>query len=162
MKKIDVTSGQNGYPQNVRSAFVDFDNFAEVEKFAKLHNTTPAIFKKRDGWKFWQNVGNAYEPFDNSMREDDNDTCQYLEIGDVSEWATCEMAFADDIRENGDDEAAEAIVAGVKNVLTKLANLQTGQVAKIYNYDVVEVNDRYTLVSYSDVWTYKIGVEIEQ
>lgn len=162
MKKIDVTSGLSGYPQNVRSAFVDFDNFAEVEKFAKLHNTTPAIFKKRDGWPFWEYVGMAFEPFDNLQGEDD-DACEYLEIANIEEWANNERAFAEEVRENEeDDDAADAILSGIDSVLTELAALQVGQVAKIRNYSVVEINDRFTLISCSDVWTYKIGVEIEK
>ena len=62
MERIKITSGRNGYPQNIREGVTGFSTFAEAEDFAKDNGGSVCLFHRREGWHYWENKGVAYEP----------------------------------------------------------------------------------------------------
>lgn len=38
MKKVYTTAGMNGYPEALREAYIDFENYAEAKAFAEKNN----------------------------------------------------------------------------------------------------------------------------
>ena len=63
MKTIDTTQGMNGYPRNtgtdkILESLEEFNAFKE-----KGYNFFP-IYRRRDGWDFWEYVGSTSDPFD--------------------------------------------------------------------------------------------------
>lgn len=69
MKTISITSGHNGYPTNVREAVADFDNFIEAEAFAKQNGGELRIYRQRNGWRYWEDYGRAFEAFEVSAAD---------------------------------------------------------------------------------------------
>lgn len=59
---IETTSGNNGYPQDLKPALIGFNDYEEAEEFAQEHGLQTYIFHKRDGWQLWQRSKPAYEP----------------------------------------------------------------------------------------------------
>ena len=54
--RIEITTGRNGYPENLKFAFTDFDTFEQAEKFAKEYNGDVVLVQQRAGWQFWEEV----------------------------------------------------------------------------------------------------------
>lgn len=81
--KVETTSSGIGYPENLKSAIIGFDNFEEARKLAEENNLEIETFYKKNGWNLWARSGNtAFEAFTNSA-EDFGDN--YLEVYAESE-----------------------------------------------------------------------------
>ncbi len=46
---VEVTSGTNGYPQNLQAALVGFESFSAAQEFAKEHDFEIVMLHRRDG-----------------------------------------------------------------------------------------------------------------
>ena len=59
METIDVTQGQNGYPQGIYTA-IKFDTLEELKEYAETNTGRMVMLRRRDGWHFYENRGNFY------------------------------------------------------------------------------------------------------
>ena len=53
----DLTHGMNGYPKHVQAILVGFNSFSDAEKVAEDFGVCVEVFRKRDGWHFWEKAG---------------------------------------------------------------------------------------------------------
>lgn len=60
LEQVNTTNGTNGYPSNVKNAYIGFDNADELNAFAKEHKCNIVSLHKRDGWHLWER---EYVPF---------------------------------------------------------------------------------------------------
>lgn len=60
--RIEITTGRNGYPENLKFAFTDFDTFEQAEKFAEEYNGDVVLVYQRAGWQFWKEGDTIYFP----------------------------------------------------------------------------------------------------
>ena len=54
--QIEITTGRNGYPENLKFAFTDFETYEQAESFAKEYNGDVVLVQQRAGWQFWEEV----------------------------------------------------------------------------------------------------------
>jgi len=64
LKAIELTSGMNGYPKNVRPAVIGFETFDEALKAAENTDGCVSAFYQKYGWQLWEEDGTKNEPFD--------------------------------------------------------------------------------------------------
>lgn len=57
-----IKRGGNGYPREIRLAYIGFDTYEEAEQFAVANDGEVHEFHKMDGWQLWERIGRAYEP----------------------------------------------------------------------------------------------------
>src|SRR5574344_1968453 len=95
LKYVETTSGMNGYPENIQDAIVGFDNWEQMEEIAEKYSLSPINLHKRDGWRLYERMGMATEPFENSsddygddyFEEDDAEFYQKQIMEDVLPYA---------------------------------------------------------------------------
>lgn len=63
-KAIELTSGTNGYPRNIRPAIIGFESFEEALEAAENTDGYVAAFHQKYGWQLWEEKGTMDEPFD--------------------------------------------------------------------------------------------------
>lgn len=67
----DLTHGMNGYPQRVRAILVGFDSVEDAETVAEEFGVHVDVFRKRDGWHFWEKAGTLMsDAYETECRED--------------------------------------------------------------------------------------------
>ena len=74
---ISTTSEANGYPANVQTAIIGFDNFAEAEKFAKAHHLDIIHVERAHGSDLWTRRGEAYKEIERDGSEFGDDWMAY-------------------------------------------------------------------------------------
>lgn len=70
---IEITSGMNGYPSNLRKAIIGFKTFDDAQKLADKYDLTVQEFTRRDGWQFWERGGRMWEEYDYAQIRKDKD-----------------------------------------------------------------------------------------
>lgn len=60
--RIEITTGRNGYPENLKFAFTDFETFEQAENFAKEYNGDVVLVQQKAGWQVWEDRGTIYAP----------------------------------------------------------------------------------------------------
>lgn len=152
---IEITHASNDYPTGLGDyGIIGFDRFEDAEKFADEHGLEVHHFQTRDGWHFWHNMGNAYEPY----TQDD-----LLAALGVDYYETGEEQEYDCIRES--DLTGQELIAFLKSEIEILEELQKASAEQSVictrgsYYDTVE----NTMMQYhEDVHTYAIGVFVPQ
>ena len=56
---VEVTSGINGYPSNLRQAVVGFSSFDAAKELAEKYLKNVVLLHKRDGWNLYEIKGNS-------------------------------------------------------------------------------------------------------
>jgi hypothetical protein len=59
LEKVEVTTGRNGYPSNIYTAYScsNIENFEEVKTLAAEKNKNIILLHRRDGWALWESKG---------------------------------------------------------------------------------------------------------
>ena len=60
--RIEVTTGRNGYPENLKSAFTDFETYEQAEKFAEEYKGDVVLVQQKTGWQLWEEAYMIYSP----------------------------------------------------------------------------------------------------
>lgn len=157
MKNIEITEGMNGYPKGLHAGYCDFSNYEEAEAYAKKTAGNVVLLHRRDGWHFWESLGQAYGPITRSEndygdnyrvfenKEDFLDDRHYTRIGIV-----------EDERMNTDELAA------FDAETEKIANeFQPGYGVVLYNGQYFETIKLETMSYCFDAHNYEIGVEVK-
>lgn len=62
IKKIQTTSDANGYPTNLKTAYIGFETWAEAKKFAEERGLTLMCVSRKTGWHVWHRGNMMNEP----------------------------------------------------------------------------------------------------
>lgn len=62
IKKIQTTSDANGYPTNLKPAYIGFETWAEAKKFAEEKDLALMCLSQKAGWQVWHREDSVYEP----------------------------------------------------------------------------------------------------
>ena len=74
---ISTTSEASGYPANVQTAIIGFNNFDEAEKFAKAHHLDIIRVERAFGSDLWTRRGTAYKELERDGSEFGDDYTVY-------------------------------------------------------------------------------------
>ena len=157
MKTIEVTQGINGYPEGVYTTQI----FESVEEMKNAGDDLYSIYRKRDGWDFWEFFGFATCPFDmeDVIMEDAGDGYYVIKVDkdddfedvldNVKQNYTCDDDDTDckEWRERIAREIFDDLKKGYGEVFVVS---YTGGVRDVFPAESVEYHDL-------DVYTYAIG-----
>jgi len=163
MKTIDVTKGTNGYPSGTYETRV-FESVEELREFQKENTKSLCIFKKRDGWQFWENIGTIdgpFDMFDNAIE----DAPDHHDVIKVEKDDTYEDIL-DTLKQNWDwdDDYDEEVKEWAKRLARRIAlshSLHEDQIFVIsyMNDDFIDVYPAEAVEYHdTDVWQYVIGL----
>ena len=86
---ISTTSEASGYPANVQTAIIGFENFDEAEQFAKLHHLDIIRVERASGSDLWTRRGTAYKELERDGSEFGDDWMAYSPLSfDAQEFFT--------------------------------------------------------------------------
>ena len=77
LEVITTTTGRNGYPENLITAAIGFDNFDEAEKFAKENKLELIRVQRKFGQNLWNRMGSAYKELERDGSEFGDDYTVY-------------------------------------------------------------------------------------
>lgn len=161
--EVTVTSGNNGYPSNLRSALLVYD-WDDAQAIADAYpQVTISSLYKRDGWQFWACEGSIWEPYDihgdfcinGRVIESQEDIIGVFSLDDP-----------DFITELPADKLASYLECAAK-LLRDLANLEDGQFIgnentdDCDNYHSYSTYDKYQMSYREDVWQYGIAITFD-
>lgn len=66
LQKGEITTGINGYPSHLRGCVLLCDTgmtFEQMEAIAKEYGVEIVELRRKDGWRFWEERGTAFELF---------------------------------------------------------------------------------------------------
>lgn len=150
-----ITTGMNGYPKGDDDKFIyGFDNFDELESFAKYHKIEICLFKKRAGWNFWENLGEKHEPLTvYDYMQSEGDDCYKIDLDNV---AIQEQLH--DLADNfdGDFSMLEVYISETLQKLEAVEVAGEGFTAIVNGCEIETIANEMLSFS-SDVWTYQLG-----
>jgi len=168
MQTVEVTQGQNGYPQGIYEAIV-FDSIEELKEHAETNSGYMAMLRRRDGWHFFENRGKFYGKslLDLPQSETEFSLTTKPETAKEDAWNLIVGNY-----ENIGQYLADCWVSvkDISEAISILENLQkrideiveiADQPCRIifdWNNQVVDTVLRLESTSYSyDVWTYQLA-----
>lgn len=161
--EVTVTSGNNGYPSNLRSALLVYD-WADAQAIADAYpGVTISSIRKRDGWSLWECRGSMWQPYDmyssyctdGRVIESQEDIIGVFGLDDP-----------DFMAELPADKLASYLECAAK-LLRDLANLEDGQFIgneytdEIDNYMSYDCYDKHQTGYSEDVWQYHIAITFD-
>lgn len=155
LTQIDITSGSNGYPENIRLGYIGFDTLEEADQFATETNGRVRLFHKRDGWQFYESKGDMFKPLtaDNYI-EDLGDNYYSVDADSIRE------LINDNVLEVDDDKLISFLKDQVE-ILEELEKASDDQTVICGYGKYYETVDNEMMSYHEDVHTYEIGVEVE-
>lgn len=75
IKKIQTTSDANGYPTNLKPAYIGFETWAEAKKFAEEKDLALMCLSQKAGWQVWHREDSVYEPMTITAADYGDDYC---------------------------------------------------------------------------------------
>lgn len=159
MKEILITSGTNGYPQNLRAGWVDFENFAEAEAFAQKIGGAVVHLRQRDGWRYFEERGRAWDPYalEASDFSDSADLVTPAEAGAYVEELRQLARDNAEYYEQTPEELAEEL-RKLDQLAEKLAQLADGEALIVEDGMAGGVVQVVAMSYRCDVWVNYIGV----
>lgn len=91
LQLVSTTSEASGYPRNLRTAVIGFENWQQAEEVSAEIGGDIIKLHKKTGWQLWAREGEAYEPYELSG-ETFGDNCITYDMDD-------EQELIDDLRE---------------------------------------------------------------
>ncbi len=84
LDRVEVTSGRNGYPENLQAALVGFETFEDAERVANEHHLEVVRLHRRDGWQLYESKGREFSAMspDSSWYGDDYATYKKMDKED--------------------------------------------------------------------------------
>ena len=158
----EITYGMNGYPSNLGDrAVIGFDSFEDAEKFASEFGGIISHFETKNGWRFWNNRGEAYKAY--SFQDYLND------LGD-NYYLVDESTINDHIKKNlhnlvedfdGDFKSIVEYIEYSNDLLSEIEWAGYDEVVITNNYSFSTI--KKTMMGYhEDNTSYAIGVLIEK
>lgn len=161
--EVTVTSGNNGYPSNLRSALLVYD-WDDAQAIADAHpQVTISSLYKRDGWQFWACEGSIWEPYDmladfekygrviktkndviNHLGLDDSDFLREMSTEDLADRLECASKLLRDVDGLCDDEF--------------IGNEDTDDCDNYHSYSTY---DKHQVAYREDVWQYAIAITFD-
>lgn len=158
MKEIEITTGMNGYPQNLHRGYIGFYNYEEARRFAEEHKGEVVSLRRRDGWMLWESQGwtNDLYSIDADTYGDDYSIENDRETYEANSRELISQMIADGA---GLDDLA-ATLKDMCEVADNLDDLEEDEAVLLccgkYSGIIQTRTMRYSV----DVWNYEIGVEI--
>ena len=162
LRVIETTTGNNGYPENIKKAVIGFNNIEIINNLINAldENDSEWIqiksFKIRDGWHFHKEEG---------YRLDDYSINDYLNIaGDNYNKVDldCEIDFLienlNDVKE--DKESLKEIILKITELIELSESVNEDNEIIISNNGIYEIMQKRFMSFNHDVWTYNIGIYI--
>lgn len=161
--EVTVTSGNNGYPSNLRTALLIY-SWADAQAIADAHpGVTISSLRKRDGWSFWEYEGSMWQPYDmyssyctdGRVIESQEDVIGVFGLDDP-----------DFMAELPADKLASYLECAAK-LLRDLDNLDDNQFIgnedtdNCDNYHSYSTYDKYQMSYREDVWHYAIAITFD-
>lgn len=160
LEQIEVTSGTNGYPQNLKAAVIGFETFESAESIAQQYNATVCSFRRRDGWSFWENKGKFHGYYYMMEVRDQGSNTRSLNPDDyMSEADYIEQEVAPDIDSDCVDsfDTLQKMINHHKAVWEALENCEDDEFVWVEDAEVhTEKCDSMSFTE--DVWHYAIGI----
>ena len=146
---IETTSGNNGYPQAIKSAIIGFDTFEEAEKLAEEHNLSIEFFTKKDGWPLWCRTGNnAHEAMKNSSDDYGDNYSQFDKMTEEEFLINEVLPVIKDIEmtDNNNFDFLETFIKQQKELFNKIDELEENEIVitcQCDYYDTIKENSMY-------------------
>lgn len=171
---IEITSGVNGYPSNLRAGVIGFETMEEAEDFASKYDGSVVCFHRRDGWRLWNIEGWRSEMFD--MWDGDDWNVNYYHTkqdllnnlyDDLRETEAQLAQYEDDEEEELAEEELERLEDAkerIRFVENELPDTREGEIVAWYldgDNHAFDVFPRYAMSFYEDTHHYCIGVEFD-
>ena len=142
---VDTTSERNGYPQNVRSAIVGFDDYDSAKEIADKYDLSLIWIDKREGWHIWHRGDTAYGPMEISPEdfganyefEDDVNAYKGIVFETIEDKISRGMVDYDGIKE---------IMKKAEEVIEAIDGLEEGQTVVTYDeeyHDTIDLHPIY-------------------
>jgi len=157
LKRITTTSELSGYPSNLKTAYIGFEDWEELSKFVEENpEFVPIQLMRKDGQELYTRQNIATEPFYNSS-EDYGDN--YSEFDNT---ITEQEFMENEVRprlENFDDlESLEVFVSDMKEVWNEISNLGDDEIVITRFGAYYETIKKESLRFYHDCREWVIGV----
>ena len=160
-KVVCTTQGTNGYPKNVKSAVIGFDDFGEAEEFANRHGGVLVILYQKNGWDLWQLKGIATEPFTISA-EDFGEEYTAWSYKEKDEWWEHEKFFIKDRIDKLDADEFIRWGERIDKICEGFDSMYDGELLLLHNGQFDCIVKQFVVRHSYDSQTYIIGVMDEQ
>jgi len=157
LKVVEITYGSNGYPSGLGdNAIIEFEDYNQALNFAETHGLETHLFKIRDGWHFWTDMGSKHKALTYQDKLDDLGDNYNLFEPDYN-------VMHDQLTEMSLTEIDDLIVIREKinswmEQIEEFEALDEDEILIVgygTHYDTCEKE----MMQYSeDVWTYAVGV----
>lgn len=158
-QKIEITQGSNGYPKNIKPAYIGFNSYEEAEEFkTQFENSEICLFHKKDGWHLWENKGKinrplTYQNYLSDLGDNYNIYNEEQELEHLKEM----LSYCDDT------EQMQTLIDNYNELLKKIKyDSDKDNIIILYEnrfYDEVPEN---LMGYYHDTHTYSIGVLLNE
>ena len=156
LELIETTTGNNGYPQNLKHAIVGFESFEQAQEIAEKYGLRIESFRRKDGWQLWErNYLTMYAPFQNSA-EDFGDN--YNEIDKIDESEFFEREIKPIINDFEDFESLETFIESKKKVWEEIQNMEDNELVITHYGEYYETISKESMVFSHDTWNSIIGL----
>lgn len=161
--EVTVTSGNNGYPRNLRTALL-VNDWADAQAIADAYpQVTISSIRKRDGWSLWEERGSMWQAYDmlaeyeqygrviqtkndviNHLGLDDTNFLREMSTEDLADRLECASKLLRDVDDLCDDEF--------------IGNKDTDDCDNYHSYSTY---DKYQMSYREDVWQYHIAITFD-
>lgn len=157
---IETTDKSNGYPSNLKSAIIGFDNFKQAEEIAEKYNLKITSFHKRNGWSIWYRTNSSIgTPFTNSY-EDYGDNYSEIHEMDEEEFIENEVKFFFDSSNNIKSfSQIEAFLSAKKEIWKHVDLMEADEIVITYEGNYFDTIKKESMYFYHDTKHFVIGVQ---
>lgn len=154
LQLVSTTSEASGYPRNLRTAVIGFENWQQAEEVAAEIGGDIINLHKKEGWQLWARQGSASGPYENSAA-DYGDDYEELSAGDEDELTESLKAYMEGPREFSE---IYDYVQRLKDIADEMAALEEGQVLICRDNSIVAVINKVSMAFSEDCNHYVIAV----
>lgn len=157
--EVTVTSGNNGYPSNLRTALLIY-SWADAQAIADAYpQVTISSIRKRDGWSLWECRGSMWHPY--------NMLADYQQYGRVIKTKDDVYDYyLDDINylRSLDSETLADHLETASKLLRDIDNLADDEYLCTNDgddYDSWDKVEEFAIGYREDVWQYRIAITFD-
>lgn len=157
---IEITHGMNGYPEGLGTyAVIGFETWDEAVIFANTYASDISLYHRRDGWHFWGNQGQVWEPFTPSdfLKKYGDD--YNIATNDPEEVADRLKSLADNF--TGDMDKLKTQFSEIAELWEKVEQAPEGHAVVSYCGEYYETLPPESMRMNHDTHQWAIGVSIE-
>lgn len=154
----EITYGSNNYPSNLGDfAVTGFNTYEQAKDLAQELEVDICLFKKKDGWHFWEKMGDRHKPltYQDYLYDLGDD---YQIISDMNQENDYYEQTIKDFASKWEFNKIQNVLNERKNVIDKLEELPETHVLIKYCYGFFETFPKECMFYHEDVTTWEVGL----